>query len=504
MPRDINALRPPAAPKPGFAHEEHGGILVFWALFLAVAFGFAALIFDLGRVANTQTELQSFADQVALAAAGELDGRPDAILRATTAGNALISRDQTFGDGARKLSGAGAFTPTFMGGPDGPVTNSDAAARFVRVQVNQTTVATPFAAVNAALIGRRGENVSSDVGAVAVAGRSTFACDITPLFFCLPDPNWRASANVGNQIRMVAGSSSGGWGPGNFGFLDPTVLDVDLNGPCIGNNGQPLTGANLYRCLVGAERGISQCIETTQSLETRPGQAVGLTRAFNTRFDIYQGSMNRVSNDPNYRPAPNVLRHEGPDEPSSYSNDPPLNVLEMLEDSCIRNDPTCRFGDGDWARDMYLETFHNGLWPIAHDPRPSNQISLRANATRHDVYLAEVASARARGDAAMPTAPGMNHFGRPGNHSFAQNAADRETLNPARRNVIAAAVDCSGESMNGRTDVHPLEYVRLFLTHEVQEVSGAARIRAEVLGSAGGQGSGAGEATYHEVIQLVR
>jgi Flp pilus assembly protein TadG len=302
--------RTPRAP---FARDERGAIMVLWALFLAVAFGFLALAFDLGRVATTQTQLQSFADQVALAAAGELDGRNDAIARATTAADALIDGQQTFGTGAQTFGGATTYTLTFFSSlppnsdTDVPtaVTTTSRAARYVRVTVNARTVLTPFAHIAATLNGN--SRLSASVSASATAGFTSWACDITPLFFCVPDNAWRANNNVGDQIQMVSGSSGGGaWTPGNFGFLDPTVLPVDRSGPCA-PGGVPLSGAQLYRCLVGAERGITQCLETTAPLLTRPGQAVGLTQFFNTRFDIFDGPAKTYENDAPYRPAPNVL-----------------------------------------------------------------------------------------------------------------------------------------------------------------------------------------------------
>jgi Flp pilus assembly protein TadG len=295
------------SPQARFARDERGAVLVLWALFLAVAFGFLALAFDLGRLATTQTQLQSFADQVALAAAGELDGRPGARARATAAANGLIDGQQTYAQGAQALD-ADDFTLVFLSNLPAndrdaatAVATNDASARFVRVVVDRRTVLTPFANVTATLNGNA--RISADVGAEATAGFSSYACDITPLFFCVPNPSWRAEAHVGIQVEAVSGSAGNGlWTPGNFGFLDPTILPVDPTGPC-----RNLNGAQLYRCLVGAERGITTCIETTAPLETRPGQAQGLTEAFNARFDIFQGSMGQYRNNASYRPAPNVL-----------------------------------------------------------------------------------------------------------------------------------------------------------------------------------------------------
>ncbi|MCO5128908.1 MAG: pilus assembly protein TadG-related protein, partial [Rhodobacteraceae bacterium] len=58
----------------GFARDEDGAILVIGAGSLGMIRGMIALSYDLGRMAATQSELQSYADHVALAAAGELDG----------------------------------------------------------------------------------------------------------------------------------------------------------------------------------------------------------------------------------------------------------------------------------------------------------------------------------------------------------------------------------------------------------------------------------------------
>ena len=48
-------------------------------------FGTAGLVLDSGRVYTTHSQMQAFADQMAIVAANELDGRDDAIQRATKA-----------------------------------------------------------------------------------------------------------------------------------------------------------------------------------------------------------------------------------------------------------------------------------------------------------------------------------------------------------------------------------------------------------------------------------
>jgi Flp pilus assembly protein TadG len=90
----------------GFWLDQSGAILVFWGVSLAVLLGMVAISFDVGRMAATQSELQSYADHVALAAAGELDGRSTAITRATAAAANLVTDRQTYGSGAQTLAGA--------------------------------------------------------------------------------------------------------------------------------------------------------------------------------------------------------------------------------------------------------------------------------------------------------------------------------------------------------------------------------------------------------------
>ncbi|MBE0413736.1 Tad domain-containing protein [Yoonia sp.] len=492
MPCPLSPTPPAHLPLCQFWYDENGSVLVQWGLFLAVAFGFMALSFDLGRVASTQSEMQSFADQVALAAAGELDGRPDAITRATAAANGLISDAQTYATGAQTL-GRNDFSLTFLRSLPASdttaatdTTTDGARARYVRVDVKERTVMTPFAAVNAALTGR--ENLSSDIDASATAGFTSYACDITPLMFCVPDSSWKAGDNIGSQIKLRAGGQNAAWGPGNFGFLDPSTLDVDSAGPCAG-----LNGAQLYRCLVGAENGITRCVRTDTGLDTLPGQRQGLAEAFNTRFDIFQGSMQQRRNDPAYRPAANTVQGTLPSGTGAIcrgNNVDPSDAMPLPRDACI--DGTCgRFGDGDWDRAAYVSQNHGGFYPPGTGPTSS----------RYEMYLAELAAATSRPSPDNVPLPGFAETGAPQCHALGPST------DPKRRNVNAAAVDCSTNNIQGSTsNVVALEFVELFMTEPVQSPGGTedAEIMVEIVGSAGGIGSGALSGTYRDFIQLYR
>lgn len=484
-----------------FAAEEGGAVLVLWGMFLAVAFGFLALAVDFGRVASTQSEMQSYADQVALAAAGELDGRTDAITRATVAADRLIRDWQTYASGDQALGGRADFQLAFLTTLPGSdtvaasATTTDARlARFVRVTVATATVPTPFAAVASTL---RGDAVTTDVdiAATATAGPAAYACDVTPLMFCVPT-GWRADANRGDQITLRSGGQGAAWGPGNFGFLDPSSLPTDTEGPCAGVTSQ----AQLYRCLVGAERAVTACIRTDQGVTTLTGQRVGLAEAFNTRFDQFSGSMQSLRTNPAYRPAPNTVqgtlpRRQGngnaPRPACRGNNVEASDVMRLPRDNCIVSGSCGRFGDGNWNRAAYVAMNHNGVYPAGTGP----------TSTRYAMYLAEIAAARSRTAPNNVPLPGKQETGAPQCHALGP------TSDPDRRTVVAAAIDCGANNIRGSTsNVVPLEYVQLFMTEPVAAPGGGddAEIMVEVIRSAGGLGSGATVGTYREIVQLYR
>jgi len=484
-----------------FGREEDGAVLVMVGIFLAVAFGFLALAVDFGRVASTQSELQSFADQVALAAAGELDGRADAITRAQSAADRLISDWASYAAGDRRLAGAADYALTFLTTLPGDdrsaataTTNNGRDARFVQVRVNQATVPTPFGAVAAALRGEAGRQDASTVAAVAVAGTASYACDVTPLMFCVPNGTWRAADNIGDQIQLRSGGQGAAWGPGNFGFLDPTSLSTDANGPCAG-----LTGAGLYRCLVGAERAVTTCIRTDQGVNTLTGQRNGLAEAFNTRFDLFVGSMQSYRTDAAYRPAPNTVQgtlarrangNGNGNRPACRGNNVDVSdAIALPRDTCITAGTCGRFGNGSWNRATYVNTNHNRTYPTGTS----------ASSTRYAMYLAEIAGARSRNAPNNVPLPGKQETGAPACHAQGASA------DTARRNLIAAAIDCTANNIQGNTTgVVPLEYVELFLTEPVGTSGNDTDIFVEVVGGAGGFGSGAAVGAYRDIVQLYR
>ena len=69
----------------GFGADRRGTVAIQTIIFSILLFGTTGLVLDAGFVYATHTQMQAYADQMALVAANELDGRDDAIERARMA-----------------------------------------------------------------------------------------------------------------------------------------------------------------------------------------------------------------------------------------------------------------------------------------------------------------------------------------------------------------------------------------------------------------------------------
>lgn len=484
--------------------EEEGVILVFWAVALVAVLGIVALSFDFGQRAATQSELQSHADQVALAAAGELDGKSDAITRATAAAASLIEDQQTFATGSRALDSSADYTLTFFkslpasdsASMAAGVTTDPAKAVYARVVMTPRTVPPMFLAAFDALRGATTANPA--LGAAAVAGFTQYACDITPLMFCIPSSSFKAKDNIGKMILLRSGGQGAAWGPGDFGFLDLATAGLDSAGPCAG-----LNGAQQTRCLIGSQGALTQCF-SQRGVDTEPGQKVGIENSgYNVRFDIFAGGMSSKKNDASYPAAPNVIKGIVPNGGGSScignNSKTSPNTVALPRDDCFAT-ASCangnRFGNGVWTnattgRPNYVAKNYGAS---VADPHPTAT-------TRYQYYKAEIASAGGGASTTAILPAGRAETGRP-------QCTNKQSSDPDRRVVIAAGIDCSANPINGRASNVPVnEFVRLFLTEPVGAGTGNSfDIYVEVVGSAesGSSGSSGAGGIFHDVVQLYR
>ena len=508
-----------------FADDDRGTILVLVAVFLGLFLGFVALSFDLGRLSVTNSDLQSYADTVALAAAAELDGEADAITRATAAAAELVSDRQTFGTGDRTLSGTTDYTLTFLASlPNSDTvaatdtTTDPAAAVLVRVDVTPVTVNQGFAGAFRALMGM--QHVDPNTTASATAGFTQMACDTTPLMFCIPSSTWSADdpGVIGSMINLRSGGQGAAWGPGDFGFIAPNSALIDPAGPCAGKSGAP-----LYRCLVGATGSITGCV-AQRGVDMEPGQKVGLAEpAFNTRFDIYTGAMQSSRNDPAYAAAPNVLKglvrsattFNAAQQCLQNTAETSPHTVALPKDDCIAAG-TCRVGDGTYDWTNYLTKNYGGA---ANDPRtlmtgPYPDVE---PGSRYEMYLREIELAYGTdpfsvGGASTSTpiidTPHTDGTVWEGGLPVCSTVPPTTS---ARRLIIAAGIDCAANAIKGAATGVPVhEFVLMFLTEPVSNYGATTPptvdIFAEIVGRVDGDGAGSGGmgGVFRDLVQLYR
>lgn len=283
-----------------FRDDTRGVILPYVTMLMLVFVGLGALALDGGRYMSMQTQMQAVADGLALAGARELNQRPGARARATSAIDNLIS------NGLTGLGYSGAIThaapvfysvlPVATAGFTGTPATSDLDAKFVAVTVNPVTVPTimpiPFfqpAGTN---------NIST--GARAIAGfLGRAVCDMPPVFICNPYETSGMTDSQGTtalrtamedgttrkrMLRMTMDSTS----PGHFGYLVPP---------------DSCNGASCLKDWI-ARTHPPACYQTP-GVDLNTGNKSTVSDGFNVRFDIYGGGMNYSTD---YAPDVNVRK----------------------------------------------------------------------------------------------------------------------------------------------------------------------------------------------------
>jgi Flp pilus assembly protein TadG len=418
--------------------DRRGVVLIYGTFVLAAIFGMGGLAIDGGRLMSLHSDMQSYADHAALAAAGELDGNDGAIAQATVAANNYVADAQKFasgGPGGLDIAGL-RFLHSLPASDDDPitaafVTTDDAEAAYVEVTVGPLQTDNILMA-GLVLIGivpdMQGEATVTAVAGGPNAERGRFFCDITPLMFCVPGGMSREELRTwlpGRQIRLKAAQGPG-WGPGAFGLLN---VNFDPNGPC----GAPNTGADFFRCAVAVEQSITRCF-SRQGVDVMPGQASGPSESgFNVRMDIYATSLGSRRNHPLFRPAPNVIKGVRPRGGGSCitsaepleSNVAPLPIEQCLLDGTCPG-PSARFSPAQTVDPAQRAAYVEQNYTNVGAPDRTGGAT-----TRYGMYMNELASA---GNGPILDSPPLEETGR-------RTCASSASPDPERRVLIAAGIE---------------------------------------------------------------
>ena len=298
-----------------FHKEERGAVAATYALAIIPLIAMAGVGMDYARLMGMDSELQNGADQAALAAATQLDGKTGACSRAATAAVSLVSNLSLLGSGNSAVTvpsetacDATGQVRFYRDKAKTQAANSDATARYVEVDVNAKTVDYALLPVTGLLSG-------ATLDATAFAGLGSAICRVPPLMMCSPDPTrpFDAAAKRGMGVQMT-GQGGNSWAPGDFGFLE--------------------VGQGQLSDLVDAlalDIGALKCSPIDGGTDPETGNAQVLFSAINTRFDIGDGNGGQLSvcNSGACPPARNVVK-------------------DVVKQTAATNPNSCRLNNNAW------------------------------------------------------------------------------------------------------------------------------------------------------------
>lgn len=413
--------------------DRRGGVALYAAFAGTLLIGSMALGVDVGRMTVLRTQMQNAADAAALAASAQLDGLDGARARATAVAETTATDTSGFSLTSDLQVASVEFFSTY--GATVTAATSDQDAGFVRVTMAPEQMNLLFAPVLGVLSGESTDSVST-LNANAVAGNDPIVCNAPPFMVCdfseddeIAIDILTDSSTIGRQVLMKP-QGGGGFAPGNYGLL---CVDGDCGSDAIGD------------ALEAVDNGVC----TGTFVETATGSKTNQIRdGINARFDT-------GSADPK-NPARNVI---------NYPRDSDMTSSTLV-------------GNGIWNPVAYWLAKHGGAVLPAE----------LANATRYQTYLYELDETFARSgngvgnqtiypiEDALPA--GFVEIDPPGEDVpvDAANANDNDfdgvpvnepEVDPLRRVVVAAVVQCVAQNVQGHGE-HPASgYVFLFLTETV-------------------------------------
>ena len=504
-----------------FLEDQGGAVAITYALALTALVAIGGVGFDYARMATMDSELQSGADEAALAAATQLDGTANSINRAVAQASGLVTNATILAnDGNADASNVKVANVTFYqtkanaeANTGGFTDNAQSTnAHFVRVSVNARKAYYAFTPIVGAL-------TSGNIDAAATAGMGSAVCRVPPVMMCNPNVNpaiFDVNAFVGKGLLLKA-SGGGAISSGNFGFLD------------VGS------GASDLAKLMGWANPPGDCVDVT-SPSTKPGNMVSVINEFNTRFDIYDGgdSINCYSGSlcpPSDNSRKDVVQAGALTTGSTLakitcglsttsgknvkgwqvSPDPyrPTSAQTCAAQKCSAlglqqypdimgfprdithawHDPTnfTRLGDGVWDINAYWRTNYGSPY--------ASQVG--ASPSRYAVYKWERANAAGSRQFVSSAGDKYTTF----KAAMCRAGASPAATMPDRRVLPVAVVNCAG-GLNGSQTVTPLDWVDVFLVEpSLNRGKGSTSytskgdIYVEVIGRTG-QGTGGTASQY--------
>ena len=487
-----------------FARDERGNISPLYALVLMVLIALAGVGFDYGRLVAMQSELQNAADQAALAAASQLDGQDDAMVRARNAATttfaqasseyANVTRVANDGEGATVSGLTFTFFESYENDAPGPQVTSDAdgaRAHVVRVTANGRKV---FYALTPVV----GAFTSGAISANAMAMLKKAACNVPSIMVCVDRNDFPLPADAGKALRMRWKSSKdiSPLAPGNWGFLD--IEGVPDSQYELGENNNP------------------GCINL-ENLITEPGFRNTEPEALNTRFDMPTNKLQCKENG-DFCPSENTRKNyalaftgtvTSPNAtltiadvrgalscpatvPTGKPSWVPFGDIAVIDrpsvdaftlDSCFYSGTCTYLGDGNWNIERYLAAHHPGVLASAFD-----------TGSRYEVYQWEIANKATRLAARIvgfnpdskPQKTGANYRHSITYHCSYPQPKFSTPLAPSatqkdRRVVTVAAALCEG--ITGRKPVDILGWMDVLIL-DPSEPAEPGTIHAEVIGPA--------------------
>ena len=480
-----------------FFGDEGGAVAATYALAMIPLIAIAGVAFDYARVMGLDSELQNGADQAALAAASQLDGRSGACERAANAASGMLRNVAVLSSESQFVTVQNETTCDDTGlirfyqdkGKTTPAT-VDGEANYVEVVVDARRMNYSLLPI----IGTYGATLSG----VAFAGLGSAICKVPPVMMCNPnessDPDFDTSAYSGFGLRLIANDQGGLYGPGVFGYLETNA-----------GNGAIATARTL-----GREIPPGDCI-STDGADVKPGQQISVLDALNTRLGVYANGLNNVcgQNDAlcpppanaridllqkggscaisngGFQVGPNPYRPTSPTaDYSTYGNVAALDPMGFPRDKChaVSVSGSCTggtMGNGNWDRSAYYATNGLGTMPTTWSNYGYEELSDRSTPTRYQQYRWEY-DQHAAGGGPLTNPPNVTGGYAVQRTPLCNPPGLPPASTPDRRVLSIAIINCTAEAVgSSTTDAEIVKFVDVFLVEPSARRGNGTALRTE-------------------------